>query len=79
MLERKVNINLLFFMIVYFTPKKYDLNVIPTGAIPAGRESEMPIRRPDGEESIELIKISSRQTGTRNDSFTKYNINNMLL
>jgi len=27
-------------MIVYFTPKKYDLNVIPTGAIPTGRESE---------------------------------------
>jgi len=47
-------------MIVYFTPKKYDLNVIPTGAIPAGRESEVPVRRPDGEESIELIKISSR-------------------
>jgi hypothetical protein len=40
-------------MIVYFTPKKYDLNVIPTEAIPAGRESEV-------EESIELIKISSR-------------------
>jgi len=28
-------------MIVYFTLKKYDLNVIPTGAIPAGRESEV--------------------------------------
>jgi hypothetical protein len=67
-------------MIVYFTPKKYDLNVIPTEAIPArrlaagqaGRESEV-------EESIEFIKISSRRAGTRNDSFTKYNINNMLL
>jgi hypothetical protein len=59
-------------MIVYFTPKKYDLNVIPTEAIPAGRESE-------AEESIELIKISSRQNGARNDSFTKSNINNMLL
>jgi hypothetical protein len=67
-------------VIVYFTPKKYNLNVIPIGAIPAGlsggqttgRESEV-------EESIELIKISSRRTGTRNDSFTKYNINNMLL
>ena len=45
-------------MIVYFTPKKYDLTVIPTEAIPAGRESEVPVRRPDGEESIELIKIS---------------------
>jgi hypothetical protein len=56
-------------MIVYFTPKKYDLKVIPTGA---NEVSEV-------EESIELIKISSRQTGTRNDSFTKYNINNMLL
>ncbi len=55
MLERKVNINLLFFMIFYFTPKKYDLNVIPTGA---NEVSEVPVRRPDREESIELIKIS---------------------
>ncbi len=44
-------------MIVYFTPKKYDLNVIPTEA---NEVSEVPVRRPDGEESIELIKISSR-------------------
>jgi len=43
-------------MIVYFTPKKYDLNVIPTEAIPAGRESEV-------EESIELIKISRLRPG----------------
>ncbi len=35
-------------MIVYFTPKKYDLNVIP---IRANEVSEV-------EESIELIKIS---------------------
>ncbi len=64
-------------MIVYFTPKKYDLNVIPTGV---NEVSEVPVRRPDGEESIELIKISSRYIGgTRNDSFTKSNINNMLL
>jgi len=37
-------------MIVYFTPKKYDLNVIPTEA------NEVSVV----EESIELIKISSR-------------------
>ena len=71
--------HLLIYLVVYFTPKKYDLNVIPTEAIPAGRESEVPVRRPDGEESIELIKISSRRSGTQNDSFIKYNINNMLL
>jgi len=50
--------------------EKYDLTVIPTEAIPAG----CPVARrwagrakclsgADGEESIELIKISSRQTG----------------
>ncbi len=44
-------------MIVYFTPKKYDLKVIPTEA---NEVSEVPVRRPDGEESFELIKISSR-------------------
>jgi hypothetical protein len=35
-------------MIVYFTPKKYDLNVIPTGANEVSEVGE----------SIELIKIS---------------------
>jgi hypothetical protein len=43
-------------MIVYFTPKKYDQKVIPTEAIPAGRESEV-------EESIEIIKISRLRPG----------------
>jgi len=47
-------------MIVYFTPKKYDLNVIPTEA---NEVSEVPVRRPDGEESIELIKISQLPPG----------------
>ncbi len=42
-------------MAVYFTPKKYDLKVIPTEA---SEVSEVPVRRPDGEESIELMKIS---------------------
>ncbi len=56
-------------MIVYFTLKKYDLKVIPItpeggSALPAnrsdpgqpGERSTYPV--PDGEESIELIKIS---------------------
>jgi len=40
-------------MIVYFTPKKYDLNVIPTEA---NEVSEV-------EESIEIIKISWLRPG----------------
>jgi hypothetical protein len=47
-------------MIVYFTPKKYDLKIIPTEAIPArrlatgqaGRESEVPVRWLDGQSPV---------------------------
>jgi len=51
-----MNLNKLFYIIVYFTPKKYDLNVIPTEAISVCRESEV-------EESIKLIKISRLRPG----------------
>ncbi len=62
-------------MIVYFTPKKYYLKVIRVKqsrpvrpALPDFWESEafvrcrrLPVRLADGEEYIELIKISSRK------------------
>jgi hypothetical protein len=69
-------------MIVYFTPKKYDLNVILNKASPARQDG---IARQAGlscarrEEFIELIKISSWEDMIRNDNLTKYNINNVLL
>jgi len=43
-------------MIVYFTPKKYDLNVIPTEAIPA--------RRGGIYWTYKDFSASSRSTGT---------------
>jgi hypothetical protein len=53
---------ILFYYLLY--SEKYYLKVIPSEA---NEESEVPVRRPDGqspasdgEESIELIKISSR-------------------